>query len=631
MNTILQVIYSLFSGIILSFAIPNEIYLFGFPFLSFISLIPYYLAFYKVKNFKSAFLIGFIQASTTHICSSYWLAYFKDFAAITLGASTFGTGLIGGIFGFFLYFPFSTKNSKNELNKFSLSNKTTNSLFLKMIYFPFVYVLYEWIKSTGFLGYPWGTVSMAVYKCKYLVQISDISGTYGITFIILLFNCIFAEFIRFYTNNIFYKQQKNSVYEISFFTKKSLFSSFINDLFSKKRSAFLGKVNSSLIFDFLTVFIFTLVLFISTEFYGFIQYNKVRKPIKTVSTILVQQNSDPWKESSDEDSILLSQKLTKNEIENLEQKEQKAELVVWSEGVLQTAFPYGEFYYQNNPFSSPLSEFIKKSKVPFLIGGSYVKNREEGKYFNAALIFDSNGNWRGAYGKNHLVPFAEAIPFMEFPIVKSFMSKIIGISAGWTPGDQYVFFEVPCSPTKEYRTSAIKNIDITKSKSQQKKEEYENELVKVKFSTPICFDDAFPDVIRPMFLGGAELFVNITDDSWSLKKSSEIQHFVVSSFRAIEYRTTLVRSSNAGYSVIVSPNGKILCDQPLFEQNAISYNVPIFMRKMTTYAKFGNWFPILISIFCVIYLSILVLESQKPDIIHSERKIKKSKKKKKKH
>ena len=42
MISILQVFYSVFSGLLLSLAIPNEYYLHGVPFLAFIAIIPLY-------------------------------------------------------------------------------------------------------------------------------------------------------------------------------------------------------------------------------------------------------------------------------------------------------------------------------------------------------------------------------------------------------------------------------------------------------------------------------------------------------------------------------------------------------------------------------------------------------------
>ena len=115
MISILQVFYSVFSGLILSLAIPNEFYLLGMPFLSLFALIPLYFAFRICRNYKDAFWIGVIQTTTTHLCSSFWLAFFKDFAAFTLGASAFGTGMIGGLVFVVMYMGFIKINQNAYL------------------------------------------------------------------------------------------------------------------------------------------------------------------------------------------------------------------------------------------------------------------------------------------------------------------------------------------------------------------------------------------------------------------------------------------------------------------------------------------------------------------------------------
>jgi apolipoprotein N-acyltransferase len=136
--------------------------------------------------------------------------------------------------------------------------------------------------------------------------------------------------------------------------------------------------------------------------------------------------------------------------------------------------------------------------------------------------------------------------------------------------------------------------------------------------------------MRPLHKNGAELFINMSDDSWSLKKSSEYQHFCVAAYRAIEYRTTMLRSCNAGYSVVLDPAGKILCDLPLFEQVATNYDVPVYKYTVTTYARFGNWLCYSMVIAVIVYCIYCYLSFIPDDYIPSERK-KKSGKKSKKH
>ena len=596
MELILQVIFSsVFSGFMLSAAIPNEFYLFGCPVFTLISFIPLYLIFNKIKDFKLAFLAFFLQTLTTHLVSSFWLAYFKDFAIFTLGASALGTACIGGAFGLYFFLPYYSTSSQNKLNENSLKLQIFQSPIFRILYFAAIYTLYEWAKSSGFLGYPWGTVSSAMYKWPLLMQTASITGTYGITFVIIMFNAIAAEFLMLYYGN--YSLQKTKYCQ------------------TVQMAKLLGMLLALMLL------------------HGLVQYDIVRKPIKELTAILVQQNSNPWDEDSDEKSILVSQRLTQEKIDELKMQDRKADLVIWSEGCLHKNFPGGENYYTWFPPEKPLVEFVKDIKVPCIFGGSVTRSRKfmhNGKkvsrreYYNSALLFDEDGHYRGYYAKNHLVPFAEALPFMEVPAIHAFMEKVVGISAGWTPGDQYVYFDVPCRVTENFRLPAVKDIDLNKDYMQQKLEE--KTPYTVRLSTPICFDDAFTDIMRPLFLNGCELFVNITDDSWSLKRSSEIQHFVIASYRAIEYRTTLIRSANAGYSVVVDPAGKVIADQPLFEESSIVYDVPVYEHKMTTYARFGNWLPylcIVIFVLCCVYAWFIFEEW---DYIPSERKIKKSKK-----
>ena len=83
----------------------------------------------------------------------------------------------------------------------------------------------------------------------------------------------------------------------------------------------------------------------------------------------------------------------------------------------------------------------------------------------------------------------------------------------------------------------------------------------------------------------------LTNDSWSKTDSSEIQHFVVAHYRSIEYRSTTIRAANAGYTCVIDPKGRVLADLPLFEEGSLTFKVPIYKRKMTVYARFGDWLP----------------------------------------
>ena len=54
----------------------------------------------------------------------------------------------------------------------------------------------EWIRSFGPLGFPWSNLALTQSKYIYLIQIMEITGTYGISFIIVSINVIIYHSIK---------------------------------------------------------------------------------------------------------------------------------------------------------------------------------------------------------------------------------------------------------------------------------------------------------------------------------------------------------------------------------------------------------------------------------------------------
>ncbi|MBO4547432.1 MAG: hypothetical protein J5700_07645 [Treponema sp.] len=172
---------------------PNEIFHFGSTVIGFFALVPLYFAVKKAKSYKVCALLFAIDALSTHLLSSYWLANFKDFAIFTLGASAFGTACIEAMAGCIFFFPFA-KGTTEQGGIFIVNNSSYYEAY-RPLHFAAVRVVYEWAKSTGFLAYPWGVLSMAAFGNKALLQSADIFGTYGISFLMAFFAACAAEFI----------------------------------------------------------------------------------------------------------------------------------------------------------------------------------------------------------------------------------------------------------------------------------------------------------------------------------------------------------------------------------------------------------------------------------------------------
>jgi len=554
MKGFLQVFYVLFSAIITALAIPNEILEFGSPFLGLFALVPFYTVLTRASSFKEAGCLTALYMSCVHMLTSFWLGYFKDFAVFTLGATTVVYAAAGYWCGGLFFAPFFITRARTLEENAGTKPGSSIRIFL----FAVLWTLYEWKKSTGFLAYPWGTLIMSAWKWKIITQIVDISGTWGISFLFALFNAVIGE-------GLFLLNKTPRRFNI------------------RADSAEYAHAGT---FEYARAAAFCCLLFAVSGMYGVYQYTKERTPVKTVRSLLVQPVFDSWLEDEDFDAAALSIELTKK---TLEATDKKPDVIVWPESILTYALPGSYSYYLHNPEKEPLVPFIQKTGIPFIIGGpvevtQYTPGTTTGEnaysvpvireFNNSALHFGSNGKWLDFYGKVQLVPFAEIIPYADKVWMQKLMQTLAGFSNSWTPGKYYTVFDIPLDGTS------------------------------VKTGTPICFEDAFPYVCRNLFSEGSEVFFNITNDAWSRTDSAEIQHYVIASYRAQELRTTLVRCTNAGYTCVTDPAGRILYDMPLFESTAAVFDIPIYERTPTLYARSGDWLPLL---FCFIWGGFYVL------------------------
>lgn len=569
MSRFLQIFCTLLSTLLIALSIPNEFLKFGSPIIGLFALYPFYIAMRRCKSHIEAFFLCFIHGSVAHLLSSFWLGNFPGFAIFTLGASDLGTGFFEGAFALAFYFPmlFASKSDSLEV----LSGKNHFAVPFRIFWFSSIYIIWEYCKSTGFLAYPWGTISMTAYKWPLVTQIADITGVYGVTFLFALFSAILGE------GTLLLGEISNSP------SGKAIFDSY-------KKSC-----------------ITALALFGITILYGAFRLSENRVPIKTMDTILVQQNRNPDRRHEDE-NIIAAQEITKEKLDEIKANGENCDLVVWSEAVLSKRFPIAEVYYNYFPQESPLLSFVKENKIPFIIGGPIIFNDENHEYGNSALLFDTDGKFSGSYTKMHLVPFAELIPLRQYEAVRKIIKGMIGFSYGWTPGKKPVLFEIPLKDSGE----AEKDFKIYSIAGKKQNENSKTAII----STPICFDDSAHEVCRALYLCGSEVFVNITNDSWSKTDSAEIQHFVVAHYRSIEYRTTTIRSANAGMTCVIDPTGKSIAELPLFKKDALYHKVPIFERKMTVYAIFGDWFPWSLILLAIAYILLAAKRRHDEESIH---------------
>jgi apolipoprotein N-acyltransferase len=104
----------------------------------------------------------------------------------------------------------------------------------------------------------------------------------------------------------------------------------------------------------------------------------------------------------------------------------------------------------------------------------------------------------------------------------------------------------------------------------------------------ICYEVIFPDLAAKLVLNNAGLLVSITNDAWFGNTGAPYQHLTMAAFRSVETRRTLVRAANTGISGFIDPAGRILANTGLFEEAAMTHEIPVIRNYQTFYTRYGD-------------------------------------------
>jgi apolipoprotein N-acyltransferase len=248
---------------------------------------------------------------------------------------------------------------------------------------PFLWVSLEYVRSFFLTGFPWATLGYSQYLNLPFIQVADITGVYGISFLILLVN--------------------SAVYD------------FISIMGRRERPLPLreGVVVLAILF----------VVF----GYGVARIKRVESITSYVRRIkigLAQGNIDQsikWNAGYQEKTLRIYQNLSS------ELAEEKPSLIIWPE----TATP---FFFQSEERYRPLVTEVAEMTGAYLLFGSpsfdLVNGRVE--YYNSAYLVSTGKEVIGKYDKIHLVPFGEYVPFSEFLFFLGSLSAVGNLSSGKT-------------------------------------------------------------------------------------------------------------------------------------------------------------------------------------------------------
>lgn len=234
-------------------------------------------------------------------------------------------------------------------------------------------------------------------------------------------------------------------------------------------------------------------------------------------------------------------------------------LIIWPETVIT------EWIYANlkSVHDDPRGRLPAIPDSALLIGSLTFQSEE--LLHNSALGIQSDGTLERPYHKQVLMPFGEYTPLGDYlPWLRELNSTV----GDFTAGDGIRIFNYQLT---DGTNSLPKNI---------------------KVAPLICYEDVITRLAREASLQGAELLVNITNDAWFGDTIAPHQHNLIASFRAIENRRYLLRSTNSGLTAIINALGQIEGQLPTFKEGELLARVKIINLVSPFVRYFGDrpWF-----------------------------------------
>ena len=353
----LKTLLALLSGVLLTLSFPKP----GMQLLAWFALIPLYISIRDLSG-HHAFWLGLLTGLIHYLTLMYWLphtlfnlVHFPLYLCIVIH------------FCLSLYLSLYI----------ALFSVVTINVCIKPIKFilisPAIWVSFEYIRTYLLSGFPWGLIGYSQFECLHLIQVADIFGVSGVSYLIVLCNA--AIFIKLLHSTKMTWQQ-------NYISKTHAYGSII----------------------YLTL-IFALVIL-----YGHIRITTLDDIISSYPSSkfsIIQGNIDQsikWDPTYIKTSEIKYLKLSINE------KKNNPDLIIWPETAL-------TFYFERDARrAKTIKKVIKALDTNFLIGSpcSFKNNKGIFKDFNSAYLVSPEAKILDRYDKVHLVPFGEYIPYKKW-------------------------------------------------------------------------------------------------------------------------------------------------------------------------------------------------------------------------
>jgi len=368
-----DLLLSLLSGVLLILSFPN----FDLQFLAWFALVPLLYAI-DGKTPLHAFSLGFFCGFISNLGILYWvIVAVHTYGNIPLIWSAFILLLLVGYLSLF-----------TGAFAFLVRIVPSSSGIQTILFLPILWTALEYLRSFFLTGFPWANLGYSQYLNLPFIQMADITGPYGLSFVILLVNATLFWILRQWISKTF------PVREV----------------------------------------VVTLLVLLISMIYGYTRMRTIDQQMLQQPSLkvgLTQGNIDQsikWDESFQKETLKIYERLS------LKVAEQHPDLIIWPE----TATPF--FFQQAKEFQPMVLDIPNKTDAYLLFGSpSFKVERGKVNHYNSAYLASPSKEIIGRYDKIHLVPYGEYVPFGDLLPLGS-LGEGIG---NFKPGKEIYNFSIP--------------------------------------------------------------------------------------------------------------------------------------------------------------------------------------------
>jgi len=375
------------SGVLLAASFPTP----DLEPLAWIGLVPLLVAARGLRP-GAAFRIGWLGGFVFYLATVYWVAYtIANFTAVPFAVALGILALMASTLACYTA-------------AFVAGVRWLGARKLPVIWLgPLLWVALEWLRGWFFIGFPWAALGYSQYRHHDLVQIAEVTGVYGVSAILVLFNMVIVGILP----------ERGAVGILP------------------ERGA--GTPPRRLV----PALVALTLLVVGVPMWGRWRAAALarRPPAGALRVALAQGNVEQehkWDPAYQDETLARYRALT------AEAAARRAHLVVWPE----TATPF--FFQEPGPRRDAVLETAEKNGVYLLFGSPAFRRDPSGaiQELNRVYLVSPAGRELATYDKMQLVPFGEYVPYAH---VLFFVRRIVEAVGDVVPGLVPTVFRVPAA------------------------------------------------------------------------------------------------------------------------------------------------------------------------------------------